>query len=95
MSIVLNWKNEFTKWAPHMRVVIYHGSAEHIKSVRKDALRKPFDVMVFYFIKRRLFFFKITTYGMMSGHVSWLKGNILWRCLVLDEGLINFSFQIF
>ena len=72
-STLSNWKREFEKWCPTMKVMVFHGTKEERQSMIKDIIRKHnFEVL-------------ITTYEMCLIEKSILK-RIKWIYLIIDEG---------
>ncbi|XP_050410492.1 DNA excision repair protein ERCC-6-like [Patella vulgata] len=77
VALVVNWENEFNKWAPGINVTAYHGSS---KRERERSLTK---------VQRRGGVC-ITTYGMVV--TSWEQlgqkdgREFVWDYMILDEG---------
>ncbi len=79
LSTLHNWHNEFKKWTPSMKSVVYHGSKEERTQLRSDHWRKranpgdePFPVM-------------ITSYEIVIRDIAQLK-NLPWKFVIIDEG---------
>lgn len=68
-SLIYNWKEEFEKFAPTLKIGIVHGS----KSIRKNILenRNEFDVLV-------------TTYGTIKNDIEFYKREFFDFCII-DE----------
>lgn len=79
-STISNWKREFQKWAPHMRVAAFYGEKsaktiiEDYEIVHKDTAGQPLKVHVL-----------ITSYNTIETESALLK-KYNWACLVVDEG---------
>ena len=73
LSLIPNWSSEFEKWAPDVRVELYHGSkSERERNVRK-VMRRGGVIL--------------TTYGIIEKNVEFLMDmNHIWNYLILDEG---------
>ena len=73
LSLINNWQNEFKKWAPEIRVELFHGSkAERERNVKKVIKRGGVI---------------LTTYGIIEKNVEFLvNSSFKWDYLVLDEG---------
>ena len=73
LSLINNWQEEFKKWAPEIRVELFHGS----KGERERNVKKV--------IKRGGVI--LTTYGIIEKNVEFLVNtSFKWDYLVLDEG---------
>ncbi|OED34749.1 hypothetical protein AB834_06090 [PVC group bacterium (ex Bugula neritina AB1)] len=70
MSIMSNWKNEIKKFAPHLRVMIHHGTQ---RLNHEDFVEKVKDCDVV-----------ITTYALVDPELDKLHA-VNWRRIVLDE----------
>ena len=68
-SLIYNWKEEFIRFAPNMKIGIVHGS----KSARQKVLANKdlYDVL-------------ITTYGTIKNDIDFYKSNIFDYCII-DE----------
>ncbi|KAF4046688.1 Helicase conserved C-terminal domain [Phytophthora infestans] len=80
LSTLMNWANEFRKWAPSMPVVIYHGTKQERKEMRKNALnrKKKSDVN---------FPVVISSYEVMiSDARAFSSSGFVWKYMVIDEG---------
>lgn len=68
-SLIYNWKEEFEKFAPTLKIGIVHGS----KSIRKNILenRNDYDVLV-------------TTYGTIKNDIEFYKREFFDFCII-DE----------
>lgn len=79
-STISNWKREFQKWAPHMRVAAFYGEksakniVENYEIIHRDTAGKPLKVHAL-----------ITSYNTIETDASLLK-RYHWACLVVDEG---------
>ncbi|KAL5255931.1 hypothetical protein ACHWQZ_G011223 [Mnemiopsis leidyi] len=73
LSLINNWQEEFKKWAPEIRVELFHGSkAERERNVKKVIKRGGVI---------------LTTYGIIEKNVEFLVNtSFKWDYLVLDEG---------
>lgn len=69
-SLIGNWINEITKFAPSLNYYVIHPSENKGLETKVDALVEEYDLY-------------ITTYGMLSKH-DWFK-TITWDSLILDE----------
>ncbi|POM77639.1 SNF2_N domain containing hypothetical protein [Phytophthora palmivora] len=80
LSTLMNWATEFRKWAPSMPVVIYHGTKQERKEMRKHALNR----------KRRSdvdFPVVISSYEVMLADAkSFSSSGFVWKYMVIDEG---------
>ncbi len=72
MSVVGNWKREFSRFAPSVNVIIHHGSerAQDLETL-KAQLQTPGSVV-------------ITTYGLITRNSDFLFMH-QWALIVLDE----------
>ena len=68
-SLIYNWKDEFEKFAPSLRVGIIHGS----KSIRNKVIdnKKDYDIL-------------LTTYGTIKNDIEFYK-NEIFDYLIIDE----------
>ena len=79
-STMSNWKREFQKWAPQMRVAAYYGerSAKDViqeyEIVHNDIKGQPLKVHAL-----------VTSYQTIESDSTFLK-KYSWACLVVDEG---------
>lgn len=79
-STISNWKREFQKWAPQMRVAAYWGEkttrqiVEDYEVVHTDVAGKPLKVHAL-----------VTSYNTVETDSALLK-KYAWACLVVDEG---------
>lgn len=73
LSLINNWQEEFKKWAPEIRVELFHGSkAERERNVKKVIKRGGVI---------------LTTYGIIEKNVEFLVNTMFkWDYLILDEG---------
>jgi len=69
-SLIYNWKNEFEKFAPTMKICILHGSKDQRLELIKDI--KKYDVI-------------ITTYGTIRNDFSQY-GKLKFDYCIIDEG---------
>ncbi|KAK4755859.1 hypothetical protein SAY87_009616 [Trapa incisa] len=93
LSTLQNWVREFSKWAPHMNVVLYGGPAKAREIIQEHEffyassgvkLRAGRGVGQ----KRQQmikFDVLLTTYEMINLDTRSLKG-IKWQCMIVDEG---------
>ena len=85
-STITNWVREFDRWAPHIRVVPYHGEAKARGIIRRyelfhDNVKKGTTSAKYHVL--------ITTYDMLSNQKEF--GSVFnsaprWETLVVDEG---------
>ena len=69
-SLIYNWKNEFKKFAPSMKICVLHGDKNEREELLKDV--KSYDVL-------------LTTYGTLKNDEENYK-NIKFDYCILDEG---------
>lgn len=69
-SLVYNWREEFTKFHPHLKVLIIDGTPQQRKKLLGDAI--PFDVL-------------ITSYTLLQKDLEFYK-TISFGYVILDEG---------
>ena len=73
LSLVDNWQAEFEKWAPEIRVEIFHGSKSERERNVKRVMKKGGVAL--------------TTYGIIEKNVEFLVNtSFKWDYLILDEG---------
>ncbi|MEE3852713.1 DEAD/DEAH box helicase [Gordonia sp. LSe1-13] len=70
MSVVGNWEREIARFAPHLRVVVHHGSSRAVRSTIGDVLSGA-DVV-------------LTTFAIATRDREMLAGH-RWRRVVVDE----------
>eukprot|EP01062_Namystynia_karyoxenos_P072454 TRINITY_DN6862_c0_g1_i1.p1 TRINITY_DN6862_c0_g1~~TRINITY_DN6862_c0_g1_i1.p1 ORF type:complete len:1664 (+),score=450.74 TRINITY_DN6862_c0_g1_i1:75-4994(+) len=75
-SVLLNWQDEFERWAPGLRVLAYHGSQERRAALRNGWTKQPpqdtnFDVCV-------------ASYATVVADREYFR-RVEWCYLVLDE----------
>ncbi|CCG83252.1 putative Chromatin remodeling complex subunit [Taphrina deformans PYCC 5710] len=79
-STISNWKREFQKWAPDMRVAAFYGEKsaksviEDYEIIHKDTSGQPLKVHAL-----------ITSYNTIETDSALLK-RYNWACLIVDEG---------
>ncbi|KAF1775708.1 P-loop containing nucleoside triphosphate hydrolase [Phytophthora cactorum] len=73
LSTLMNWANEFRKWAPSMPVVIYHGTKQERREIRKNALNRK---------KKNDVNFPVV----ISSYENVLHLGFVWKYMVIDEG---------
>ena len=81
LSVFPNWRNEFSKFLPQMRVLMLHtGDVDERERLRKKVLP---NLLSYYDVV-------VTTYEMVKNPVMkhTLITSFYWRCVVLDEGHI-------
>eukprot|EP00899_Mesostigma_viride_P019188 jgi/Mesvir1/27270/Mv07105-RA.2 len=72
LSVLPTWASELTRWCPHLRVVVFHGSDRKREELRKQQMSPgQFDVVV-------------TTYEMVVADSHTLN-RFVYRYLVIDE----------
>ncbi|GAQ79429.1 putative SNF2 family N-terminal domain containing protein [Klebsormidium nitens] len=76
LSTVTNWMSEFARWAPHMPVILYHGSPPERAALRAE--RMPHKV-------GSNFPVVVTTYEIVMRDLPALK-RWHWKYIVVDEG---------
>ena len=69
-SLIGNWVNEITRFAPSLKYYILHPSENSVASLNETELTGQYELF-------------ITTYGMLLRY-DWLK-EISWNTLILDE----------
>jgi ATP-dependent DNA helicase len=76
LSTTSNWKIEFNKWTPDIKVLIYHGTPDTRAEIRKTKFKGPgtpsFPVV-------------ITSYEMLMNDAAYLS-KIPWSYVIVDEG---------
>lgn len=80
LSTVGNWMKEFAKWAPSIKVVLYHGSPQERTVIRRRHLRRG-DIANLPIV--------ITTYEIAMRDRRVTGGGLgvhEWKYLVVDEG---------
>jgi chromodomain-helicase-DNA-binding protein 4 len=78
-STLENWRREFRKWAPTLRVVAWPGTGEAREYVKEYELCRPTSPLD---LKAHVV---ITGYGTARTTVSFLR-KFEWECLIVDEG---------
>ena len=78
LSTLHNWKNEFTKWAPSMDAIIYHGPEKERAEMRGQFLRGKGDT-------DKKFPVLITSYEIVIRDAKHLK-RCGWKFVIIDEG---------
>jgi ATP-dependent DNA helicase len=80
LSTLMNWATEFRKWAPSMPVVIYHGTKQDRREMRKTVLnrKKKNDVDFPVIISS----FEV----MLSDSRTFASAGFVWKYMVIDEG---------
>ena len=68
-SLIYNWKSEFEKFAPSLKIGIIHGSSKNRQNIMKNF--REFDVV-------------LTTYGTLKNDIEIHKNNIYDYCII-DE----------
>ncbi|KAG7390693.1 hypothetical protein PHYBOEH_006946 [Phytophthora boehmeriae] len=90
LSTLVNWATEFRKWAPSMPVVVYHGTKDVRRAMRREKLnRKHMNDVDFPVI--------ISSYEvMLSDAKSFSSGGFVWKYMIIDEGhrLKNMNCQL-
>jgi len=72
LSVLPTWQNEFQRWCPSLKTVVFHGSAEDRNTMKhSDLLTGTYDVV-------------LTTYEMVVSDIKWLSRQY-YRYLILDE----------
>ncbi|CAH0521038.1 unnamed protein product [Peronospora belbahrii] len=80
LSTLMNWATEFHKWSPSMPVVIYHGTKQERKSMRKNELNAMKKSNVDFPVV-------ISSYEVMLADArSFTKMGFVWKYMVIDEG---------
>ena len=73
LSLVNNWQEEFSKWAPEIRVELFHGTKSERERNVKRVIKKGGVLL--------------TTYGIIEKNVEFLiNTSFKWDYLILDEG---------
>ena len=76
LSTLSNWTNEFRKWAPACKCVIYKGSINERRRIFKEEITGKGESR---------FNCVVTTYEFIMRDKSYLK-RIEWMCIIVDEG---------
>lgn len=76
LSCLQNWHNEFIRFAPALKALIYHGSKDERARLRGEFRRKGEnkDIPVM-----------ITSYEIIIRDISFLK-TLQWKFVIIDEG---------
>jgi ATP-dependent DNA helicase len=78
LSTVNNWIDEFARWTPEIRTVLYHGSKDERAEIRRKNLKmqdqKKFEFPVV-----------VTSYEICMNDRKFLA-NYQWRYIIVDEG---------
>jgi non-specific serine/threonine protein kinase len=75
-SIIAHWKEEAEKYAPSLRLKIFHSSQSLVRTINEwrkkpDDLLQDCDLVV-------------TSFGMLTNNLSFFK-NINWQILIIDD----------
>ncbi|XP_046557088.1 LOW QUALITY PROTEIN: DNA excision repair protein ERCC-6-like [Haliotis rubra] len=77
VSVVGNWEKEFSKWAPGIRVTLYHGTSKREKERALAKVQRRSGVC-------------LTSYGLVVTSSEQLsqrdKSEFVWDYVILDEG---------
>ncbi|XP_067685649.1 DNA excision repair protein ERCC-6-like isoform X2 [Haliotis asinina] len=77
VSVIGNWEKEFSKWAPGIRVTLYHGNSKREKERALSKVQRRSGVC-------------LTSYGLVvtsSEQLSQKDGSeFVWDYVILDEG---------
>lgn len=80
LSTLMNWSNEFRKWAPSIPAIVYHGTRAARRAMRSNELHKSrrhdadFPVI-------------ITSYEViLQDAKSFSSMGFVWKYIVIDEG---------
>lgn len=88
-STIQNWKREFRKWAPSLRVVALPGSGEARELVVSPCfsilIQKQYELCRPKAVLDLKAHVVITGYGTARNTVSFLR-KYEWECLIVDEG---------
>ena len=76
LSVLENWQNEFTRFAPSIPTVLYHGSPDERSNLRSENFGKGKEVVPVV----------ITSYEMVMQDFNHFKKVGVWKYLVVDEG---------
>ncbi|CAI5724147.1 unnamed protein product [Peronospora effusa] len=80
LSTLMNWATEFRKWAPSMPVVIYHGTKQERKDMRKNELNAKKKTSADFPVV-------ISSYEVMLADArSFTSLGFVWKYMVIDEG---------
>ncbi|UIZ21184.1 hypothetical protein KXD40_001033 [Peronospora effusa] len=80
LSTLMNWATEFRKWAPSMPVVIYHGTKQERKDMRKNELNAKKKTNADFPVV-------ISSYEVMLADArSFTSLGFVWKYMVIDEG---------
>jgi chromodomain-helicase-DNA-binding protein 4 len=87
-STIENWKREFRRWSPSLRVVALPGTSEGRELVVISVttlMKKQYELCR----QKAVFDLKahvvITGYGTARNTISFLR-KYVWECLIVDEG---------
>ncbi|CDU16319.1 DEAD/DEAH helicase, putative [Plasmodium yoelii] len=72
LSTLPNWVNEFEKWCPTLKVIIYKGNKNERKNINKNLLENNYDIC-------------LTTFDIIIKEKNIL-GKISWNYIIIDEG---------
>eukprot|EP00936_MAST-01D_sp_MAST-1D-sp1_P002710 g2710.t1 len=73
LSTLSNWANEFQKWAPAIKVLVYHGEKKMRRAMAKRELKDVRHNVV------------ATTYEMVMQDKATLS-KVKWQYIIIDEG---------
>ncbi|RLN45568.1 hypothetical protein BBJ28_00003222 [Nothophytophthora sp. Chile5] len=80
LSTLMNWVTEFRKWAPSMPVLLYHGTKQARREIRKKNLSRKRQQDVDFPVV-------ITSYEMMLTDArTFASMGFVWKYMVIDEG---------
>ena len=78
LAVLVNWENEFKKWAPGIRVKSFHGNSKKQREANLEKVQRSRGVL-------------LTTYGMLVSNADVLGGEkyddgpFTWGYIILDE----------
>ena len=79
LSTLMNWKSEFTKFAPELPVIIVHGN----KTERLEALSKLKNI--YEICNKSIQPIMLTTYEVIHSESSVFE-SVKWKYVIVDEG---------
>jgi chromodomain-helicase-DNA-binding protein 4 len=93
-STITSWVREFERWAPHLRVVPYHGEAKSREIVRRYELAHDETEAGYTKLKCHVL---ITTYETITNSRDFgpvFKQVPRWEALIVDEGQRRACFRV-
>lgn len=81
LSVLNNWLCEARQFAPGLRVLAFHGPPKERAALKKrihQSLKSDTSSLAWDLI--------VTNYEAYEKEVSWLRSQVVWECVILDEG---------